>query len=255
MEKLLDVGDTSLKIEIIGEGEPLLFVHGGPGGNYLSFRKVMDKLGNYKLVFYDQRGTGESERFENPQPENFSMDKHLRDIEAIRKYLKEEKIILLGHSWGGSLVTFYANAYPERIKKLIIYSGGPETSEMADLKNDNMMSRLSAEAVTKINLLKVKLGELIENESDQDEIDQIFGDLIQVIAPALEKDVTNSSRKLNGRFGFWAANLTNLYMNEFKRDEFLKGLSKVMAPVLITYGEHEPSPIKRFIDLAIPPNN
>ncbi|MGH1468576.1 MAG: alpha/beta fold hydrolase [Bdellovibrionales bacterium] len=245
----LNVGDTTLKVETHGDGEPIIFAHGGPGGNYLSFQKLVESLNNYKLVFYDQRGSGDSKRFESPKPENFTLDKQVNDIEEIRKFLEVDEFILLGHSWGGSLVTFYTDKYPKRVKKLIIYSGGPETSEMADKKNEAMMSRLPEAEKEKFNEQMKGLEKLVQSNPRQNLIDKKFGELLHTIVPALERDVSNSQRKINGRFGFWTAKLTNLYMNGFDRESFIRGLNKFEKPVLITYGEHEPSPLNRFFDL------
>jgi len=246
---MINAGDTSLMLEIYGEGEPIIFVHGGPGGNYYSFRKLIGKLPNYKLVFYDQRGSGESRRFKEPKPEDFTIQKHLEDIEHIRKYLGVDKFYLLGHSWGGALVSFYAEAYPERVRKLFIYSGGPETKEMANKKHSKMMMRLSKEANEKFSQYMAELNRLVESKSSCELLDENFDKLIQVIAPALEKDVKNSKREIKGRGGFWASQFTNLYQKNFDRVAFLKKLKAFKKPVLITYGEYEPSPINRFTDL------
>lgn len=245
----LNVGDTTLKVETHGEGEPLIFVHGGPGGNYLPFRRLVGSIEGYKLIFYDQRGSGDSQRFESPRPEDFTIDKHISDIEEVRKFLNVEQFTLLGHSWGGSLVTFYVNQHPDRVKKLIIYSGGPETTEMADKKNEVMMGRLPESERKKSDRQMESLSELVRSHAPQEEVDKAFAVFLSIVAPALERDVSHSQREMQGRFGFWSAKLTNLYMNGFHRDSFLQGLRSFKNPVLITYGEHEPSLRYRFLDL------
>jgi proline iminopeptidase len=249
MTEFLDVGDSKLRVEIIGEGKPIVFVHGGPGANYLSFKKASYLSKKYKLIFYDQRGSGESSRFENPSPENFSLEMHINDIEEIRKHIGAEKIIILGHSWGGSLVTFYAEKHPDRVEKLIIYSGGPETAEMANEKNDNMMARVPDVSRNKSVKVLEDLGELIESKSNQELVDEKLGEYLDLIACGLEKNPNDPKRELSGKYGFWSAKLTNLYMVGFDRSKLLEKLKNFTAPVLITYGIYEPSPKNRFLDL------
>lgn len=111
------------------------------------------------------------------------------------------------------------------------------------------MNRLSEVGRKKSDEQMEILGNLVATNSSQEMIDTAFYKLLHIIAPALEMDISNSQREMNGRFGFWSAKLTNLYMNGFDRESFIRGLSTFEKPVLITYGEHEPSPRNRFFDL------
>jgi len=55
-------GTARIYYKVIGQGEPIVFLHGGPGGyfahDYPYFESLKDR---YKLIFFDQRGTGNSE--------------------------------------------------------------------------------------------------------------------------------------------------------------------------------------------------
>jgi proline iminopeptidase len=75
-----------------------------------------------QLVMLDLRGTGESD---GPgEVGNWRCDRLVPDVEALRAHLGLEKMTLLGHSAGASLVTRYAAAYPERIGKLVLATPG-----------------------------------------------------------------------------------------------------------------------------------
>ena len=51
----LSIGDISLYVEMMGDGHPIVLMHGGPGADHWSmspFRRLADQ---FRLVFYDHR--------------------------------------------------------------------------------------------------------------------------------------------------------------------------------------------------------
>jgi proline iminopeptidase len=101
---------------------PLIFIHGGPGGNSSAFEfsiaQQLSEKGFYVIV-YDQQGCGRSA---NVTSINYSLEQYLKDIDALYLKYNFTKAILLGHSWGGTLASFYANKHPEKVDKLILAS-------------------------------------------------------------------------------------------------------------------------------------
>ncbi|TCO49463.1 pimeloyl-ACP methyl ester carboxylesterase [Kribbella antiqua] len=112
---------VELTYHLLGEGEPLVCV---PGGMLAS--AYLGDLGGLsahrQLVLLDLRGTGESDGPGDPQ--NWRCDRQVSDVEALREHLGLEKLTLLGHSAGASLVTRYAAEHPERIAKLVLATPG-----------------------------------------------------------------------------------------------------------------------------------
>ncbi|MCI4128735.1 alpha/beta fold hydrolase [Bacillus haynesii] len=101
---------------------PVLLVHGGPGGPYLEtdyFAKALAKDG-YAVYNYQQVGAGLSSRLDDPN--EYTVARHVADLEAIRKKLHAEKIILMGRSWGGQLIARYMAKYPDNVEKTILTS-------------------------------------------------------------------------------------------------------------------------------------
>jgi proline iminopeptidase len=100
------------------DGIPVLFVHGGPGGACdASSRRFYDPT-VYRIVTFDQRGCGRS----TPHGEldqNTTQDL-IADIETIRAYLDVDTWVLFGGSWGSTLSLLYAQAYPTRVRALIL---------------------------------------------------------------------------------------------------------------------------------------
>jgi len=116
-----------------GEGRNVLVVHGGPGLPHLEPWPGLEPLADeYRFHYYDQRGCGRStrpvDRFSSPNYyENVTtLDKTLgigaqiADIERIRQILGEEKIIVIGHSWGALLASLYAAEFPEHVEAMIL---------------------------------------------------------------------------------------------------------------------------------------
>lgn len=99
-------------------GEPVLFLHGGPGaGAAPAHRRFFDPA-HYRIVIYDQRGAGRStplgELQDNTTPHLVS------DIEALRRHLGIERWLVFGGSWGSTLALAYGEAHPERCSGFIL---------------------------------------------------------------------------------------------------------------------------------------
>lgn len=104
----------------------IIFLHGGPGGYiHSAIITQMKEVGvkGYNVYLYDQIGSGLSDRF--PKPKDYSFEKHLKDLnEIINFQIKADKVILIGHSYGGILATHFTAGHPEIVDKLILSSPG-----------------------------------------------------------------------------------------------------------------------------------
>lgn len=117
----LDVGDGhEIYWETCGNpmGVPALFVHGGPGAGCTPDDRRWFDPGHYRIVLFDQRGTGRS----RPNGElRANTTAHLvRDIEALRRHLDTGDWLLFGGSWGATLSLAYAQRYPDRVRGLVL---------------------------------------------------------------------------------------------------------------------------------------
>lgn len=100
------------------DGQPVVFLHGGPGGGVApDHRRFFDPQA-YRIILFDQRGSGQSTPCAELR-ENTTWDL-VSDIEAIRKMLKIEKWIVFGGSWGSTLALTYAITHPQQVKGLIL---------------------------------------------------------------------------------------------------------------------------------------
>ena len=116
---VVSLNKARISYEVVGEGDPVVVVHGGPGLDHTYLRPGLDILaGSHSLVYYDQRGTGRSEAVLDA--ESITLDTFVEDIESLRKTLGRDRLTLLGHSFGSLLVLGYALAHPDRTRGLIL---------------------------------------------------------------------------------------------------------------------------------------
>lgn len=128
--------------KMMGQGTPIIVIHGGAG--YLThdyMLPAMEQLANkHTTIFYDQRGLGRSTS--QLTPEYINVAAYVEDLESIRQHLGFSKISLLGHSWGGFIAMHYAIAYPEAVDKMVLLSSMPASSEEFFLFLDEINRRL-----------------------------------------------------------------------------------------------------------------
>ncbi|MGE3975440.1 MAG: prolyl aminopeptidase [Bdellovibrionales bacterium] len=109
-----------LYVEEVGnpKGQPVVFLHGGPGGGISkSHRRLFDPK-HYRIVLFDQRGAGKSTPFAELK-ENTTWDL-VEDMEKLRKHLDIERWLVFGGSWGSTLALAYAQTHPQKVTGLIL---------------------------------------------------------------------------------------------------------------------------------------
>lgn len=116
-----DIGGIQQGMILRGENPEnpvLLFLHGGPGSTEFAFtREAMDALeADYTICWWEQRGAGISYHKDIP-PESMTLSQLAQDTAEVSRYLMQrfgqEKVYLMGHSWGTFLGTHAVAEYPE----------------------------------------------------------------------------------------------------------------------------------------------
>jgi proline iminopeptidase len=123
----LEVGDgNSIYWEICGnpDGKPVVVLHGGPGSGCTPWYRRLFDPGAYRIVLFDQRNCGRS----TPHASALDTDLHhnttahlIADIELLRQYLKIDRWMVFGGSWGSTLSLAYAVNYPEYVTDMILF--------------------------------------------------------------------------------------------------------------------------------------
>jgi len=148
----IPVAGANLYCKIEGKGQPILFIHGGPGLVHNYFLPYMEGLLPYgfQLIFYDQRGNGKSTI---SNMDSIKVDLFVGDIERIREQLGINKVVLLGHSSGCYLAYLYALKYPEHIDAIIDCSAGPLNDKGFEETSNNSKKQLEQIDVKAIRAL------------------------------------------------------------------------------------------------------
>lgn len=100
------------------EGQPVLFLHGGPGGGTSPTQRRFFDPAHYRIVLFDQRGAGKSTPLGEYRENTTSL--LIEDIEKIRVMLGVEHWLVFGGSWGSTLALAYGEAHPQRCLGFIL---------------------------------------------------------------------------------------------------------------------------------------
>jgi len=108
-------------------GEPIIFLHGGPGGSSQAYTRRFCDPKFFRIIQFDQRGCGKSKPL--GQLKSNTTQSLIKDMEKIRKFLQIERWAVCGGSWGSTLALAYAEKFSNRVTALILRSIFLGTSE------------------------------------------------------------------------------------------------------------------------------
>lgn len=104
---------------------PVIWLHGGPGApSRLAPLPLDEHLARrgFDVYRYHQVGAGLSSRLE---PREYTVRRHVDDLEAVREAIGADQVILIGGSWGATLAAHYTARFPERVSRVIFAGPGP----------------------------------------------------------------------------------------------------------------------------------
>ncbi|MGH3488382.1 MAG: alpha/beta hydrolase [Actinopolymorphaceae bacterium] len=103
---------------------PVVLVHGGPGAPASRQDALAQSLADIGFDVYDyhQVGAGLSERLSDVR--GYTVARHVADLDGIREVLDADRVVLVGASWGGTLIAHYLAAHPDRVARAVVDSPG-----------------------------------------------------------------------------------------------------------------------------------
>jgi len=234
-----------------GKGRNVLIIHGGPGQPFVRPMSGLEPLASeFQFHYYDQRGCGEStrpiDRFESKNMyENMkTLDKTLglgaqtADIERIRQILGDDKLILIGHSWGGFLASLYAAEFPEHVEALILVSPAntlvmPQPEAESDLFAA-VRSKLPADEQAEFDAFMkeyLNFNTLFQkSEADLIAMNERFGEYyLKIMDVDMEAEWPEQGKP--GGWMVWAG-----YVSMGQRHDYRAALREVTVPVLVIHG-------------------
>lgn len=245
-------GDIRLFYHTRGTGRPVLVLHGGPGYPIHQPLAGLEPLaGHYKFYYYDQRGCGRSTKpFDRFESGNFyanmkelertlGIGAQVADIERIRHILGQDRLILLGHSFGAFLASMYAAEFPERVEALVLVA--PSGVLVLPDKEGGFFELIR--------------GHLPETQrGDYDRFLKEYFDFGKVFSKS-EEELAKMNRRVGNFFlaasreqpanggegsagnGGWMVQA--MYFSMGKRHDYRTALRGVQSPVLVIHGEED----------------
>lgn len=116
--KVSDLHELHLEQSGRPDGEPVVFVHGGPGAGTTPKQRQFFDPSTYRIVLFDQRGCGRSTPHASLE-QNTTWDL-VQDMEKIRIHLGIDRWVVFGGSWGSTLALAYAESHPDRVSALVL---------------------------------------------------------------------------------------------------------------------------------------
>jgi proline-specific peptidase len=148
----VDANGVLIYYKIVGRGAPLLILHGGPGASHDYFLPyLLPLLRSNRLVFIDERGSGQSQKLEDPRA--YTVEAMVEDVEAVRQKLNLGQVNLLGHSYGGVLAQAYALKYQQNLAHLVLCSTFQSTRKMNDVFRA-MKAKMAPELLARIEKME-----------------------------------------------------------------------------------------------------
>jgi proline iminopeptidase len=224
--------------------KPVAFVvHGGPGVDHTSAKPAFAPLTQtLQLVYFDHRGQGRSAR--GPKA-TYTLDNNVEDMEALRRYLGLDQIVVLGTSYGGMVALTYAARYPQQVSHLIVVATAASARFLQKAKEN-----LARQGTAAQQTIAKRLWEgTFETEAQLRDYFQVMGPLYSLTydpeAAAAVWDRTILS-----------VDAINLAFSDFLRHyDVLDQLPRITAPTLVLGARHDwicPPEFSEEIAKAIP---
>ncbi|MCO6179766.1 proline iminopeptidase-family hydrolase [Ciceribacter sp. RN22] len=220
-----------------GRGDETVFcLNGGPGLACDYLREAHSCLVDhgYRVVAFDQLGTGASDR--PTDPALWTIGRYVEETETVRRVMGLGAVHLLGHSWGGWLAIDYALTHPQNIRTLILEDTVADMPHLA-LELERLRSALGPETVAMMQKHEA------QGTTDHPE----YMAAITLLnyrhvcrLPEWPAPVRRSLSDWNmGPYTTMQGPNEFLYTGNLKDWNRIPDLPKIDVPVLITVGEHD----------------
>ena len=244
-EGTVNVNGMDVYYKTVGQGRPLVVLHGGPGLDHGYFLPYFEELAKeYRLIFYDQRGTGNTGGAVTAS--TMRVDHFISDLEGLRKAFGLSRMNLLGHDWGGLLAMLYASRFPENMNTLILVSPQQTDPTIQRVTDVYLSRKQNPEDKEDENRIRLEAANVKSSEELTD--DQIAGYKKELYRISLRPYFYD--RELAKRTPFDMAIASALERDrveaflrpQLKNYDIEKSLPKITCPTLVVHGYDDPAP-------------
>ncbi|MGL5892748.1 MAG: alpha/beta hydrolase, partial [Bacteroidia bacterium] len=237
----ITVNGVKLHSEAFGHPDSTLVVciHGGPGADYRYLLNAKELTNHgYRVVFYDQIGSGLSQRFpaehylSNPTAAiNYFYDE-LRGVISHYKTHPAQKVYLLGHSWGAMLATAYAGKYPADVQGLVLCEpGGLKWDDVVEYATNLANYAVFNEETNNAPYID----QMLSDETDE----HIILDYKWALFGSTKHPISGDDLRLPGSFwrGGAVLNDVTFELGGQVKPDFSAGINNFNVPVLFFYSK------------------
>ncbi|WP_425063581.1 haloalkane dehalogenase [Pyruvatibacter mobilis] len=123
-KKTVTVKGKTMSYVEMGEGDPIVFLHGNPTSSYL-WRNIMPHLkGLGRCIAPDLIGMGDSEKLDNPGPDSYTFAQHREYLDGVLDALGVTgNVVLVIHDWGSALGFDWANRHRDAVQGIVYMEG------------------------------------------------------------------------------------------------------------------------------------
>jgi pimeloyl-ACP methyl ester carboxylesterase len=182
--------ETNVRLEVLdwgGTGRPVVLIAGSGNTAHIFDRFATRLAGTYHVYGITRRGFGASSA-PRPTPANYAADRLGDDVLAVIDALKLRKPVLVGHSLGGEELSSVGSRHPEKIAGLVYLDAGYHWAFYDRSRGDLIVDR--NEALRKLEQLQPGRQPQLPGA--------LIHDLLESSLPALEKDLREEQKKLEG---------------------------------------------------------
>ncbi len=245
----MDAHGVMIYYKILGRGEPLMIVHGGPGASHDYFLPYLLPLARHnELIFIDERGSGRSQKLEDAS--GYTVENMVEDVEAVRQALGLGKISLLGHSYGGCLAQAYAFKYQRNLSHLILGSTFSSTKAINEVFV-HMKEKMPAELRDRISKMEAAglYGHGNEYEQHRYTNEYMIAAWGEGYFPYLYQNrpdpnydpVANGNTAWDLYREMWGSHGEFIIDGNLKSVEYTDQLATIKVPTLVLVGDHDES--------------
>ncbi|MDX5347608.1 MAG: alpha/beta hydrolase [Hymenobacteraceae bacterium] len=217
---------------------PFVIIHGGPGGNNYNFERTIGKLleQQYKVVYYEQRGSGRSEK---PANGNYAVDTLVSDLQQLQQKLGFRKIIPLGYSFGTQLALEFALKHPEQVEKLVL-----ESPAFLNAADDNTLYQITGFRSVADSVELKKIQQVLETDKSlPDKLNSIWAGASGAL---VDKFLFHNSNAAKQNRQLWKESgiknngeMFKYLMQHTPQESLVKRAGAVKVPVLLLVGVHD----------------
>ncbi|MCB1173346.1 MAG: alpha/beta hydrolase [Leptospiraceae bacterium] len=223
----------------------VIALHGGPGNDYRALLDLKQLSDRYRVVFYDQRGSGLSQRLPVEKLTVASLVEELRLVAS--HYAPGQPVYLVGHSWGAMLATAFIGEHPELVRGAVLIEPGFLNAEFGRefmRRTNGMMPPINSETLG-LFLRSIFQSMHVSGPDDDAAMDYVFMQVM--LHPSRDNPIAGyfcggdpANAVLPGwRFG---STISNAMMQAAVKDgefqiDLTRGLQHYKRPVLFLAGD------------------